>query len=152
MDTTNFAALALACAPLVHVDTARALVAVESSFNPNAIGVVGAALTRQPTGRDQALATAEQLSQQGWNFSLGLAQINRHNFARLGLTNASALDPCLSLSAMQSILLECSARAPEAHDPQRALRQTLSCYYSGNFETGFRHGYVQRVVNAVKRR
>lgn len=34
MDTSSFLALALACAPQVHTDTATALVRVESSFNP----------------------------------------------------------------------------------------------------------------------
>jgi type IV secretion system protein VirB1 len=32
---------------------------------------------------------------------------------------------------------------------QTALRQALSCYYSGNFATGFRHGYVRKVVAAA---
>ena len=31
-----------------------------------------------------------------------------------------------------------------------ALRQALSCYYSGNFDTGFRHGYVRKVVVAAR--
>ena len=34
---------------------------------------------------------------------------------------------------------------------QVALRQALSCYYSGNFATGFRHGYVRKVVAAAAR-
>lgn len=47
METTAFVALALACAPAVHIDTAHALVKVESSFNAWAIGVVGGELQRQ---------------------------------------------------------------------------------------------------------
>ena len=64
---------------------------------------------------------------------------------------------------MQSVLAECfdRARAPAATAPatttaatpppvdQTALRQALSCYYSGNFATGFRHGYVRKVVAAA---
>ena len=46
MDSSVFLTLALACAPQVHADTARALVSVESAFNPWAIGVVGGALVR----------------------------------------------------------------------------------------------------------
>ena len=34
---------------------------------------------------------------------------------------------------------------------QLALRQALSCYYGGDFGTGFRDGYVQRVVAASYR-
>ena len=76
MDASVFLALALACAPQVHADTARALVSVESAFNPWAIGVVGGALVRQPRHRVEALATAKALRDAGWNFSVGLGQIN----------------------------------------------------------------------------
>ena len=49
MDATSFFALVAVCAPLVHPQTAHALVSVESAFNPHAIGVVAGALQRQPT-------------------------------------------------------------------------------------------------------
>jgi len=149
MDTIAFYALAAACAPLVHASTVQALVAVESAFNPNAIGVVGGVLERQPRNRAEALATAEDLQAKGWNFSVGLAQINARNFERLGLTVATALDPCENLRAMQTVLGECMDRAATAAPEQTALRQALSCYYSGNFVTGVRHGYVRSVARAV---
>ena len=149
MDTSTFSALALACAPLVHASTAHALVAVESSFNPHAIGVVGGVLERQPRNRAEALATATQLRATGWNFSVGLAQINVHNFERLGLTPVTAFDPCENLRAMQAVLSECFDRSAPDRSDQVALRQALSCYYSGNFVTGFRHGYVQRIAHAI---
>jgi type IV secretion system protein VirB1 len=163
MDTSVFLALALACAPQVHADTAHALVSVESAFNPWAIGVVGGALVRQPRQRAEALATARALQASGWNFSVGLGQINVGNFERLGLTLDSAFEPCTNLAAMQSVLAECfdrarapaatatAATAPATSPPvdQAALRQALSCYYSGNFATGFRHGYVRKVVAAA---
>ena len=152
MDAITFSALALSCAPLVHVNTAHALVAVESSFNPHAIGVVGGMLERQPRSRAEALATTTRLQAKGWNFSVGLAQINVHNFERLGLTPASAFDPCENLRAMQAVLTECFDRSAPDRPDQAALRQALSCYYSGNFVTGFRHGYVQRVARAVSPR
>ncbi|MBT9494687.1 MAG: lytic transglycosylase domain-containing protein [Paucibacter sp.] len=150
MDAITFSALALACAPAVHGLTAQALVAVESGFNPHAIGVVGGQLDRQPRTHAEALATAEHLRAKGWNFSVGLAQINLKNFARLGLTTASAFDPCQNLRAMQTVLTECLGRAKPRAPPQTALRQALSCYYSGNAVTGFRHGYVQKVVDAAR--
>ena len=149
MEASTFAALALACAPEVHLTTTQALVSVESAFNPWAIGVVGGALRRQPNNRDEALATANQLLTDGRNFSVGLGQINVGNFQRLVLNTSSAFDPCQNLSAMQSVLTECFDRAglsqSGADTRQSALRKPLSCYYSGNFSTGFRHGYVQKV-------
>ena len=154
MDASVFLALTLACAPQVHADTARALVSVESAFNPWAIGVVGGALVRQPRHRAEALATAKALQAAGWNFSVGLGQINVGNFERLGLTLESAFEPCANLTAMQAVLSECfdraSGSASKAVD-QIALRQALSCYYSGNFVTGFQHGYVRKVVRSAIR-
>ena len=153
MDASVFLALVLACAPQVHADTARALVSVESAFNPWAIGVVGGALVRQPRHRAEALATAKALQAAGWNFSVGLGQINVGNFDRLGLTVESAFEPCANLTAMQAVLAECFDRANGSASKavhQVALRQALSCYYSGNFDTGFRHGYVRKVVVAAR--
>lgn len=152
MDNATFLALALACAPQVHPTTAQALVSVESGFNAYAIGVVGGALVRQPRTRAEALATIDALRAAGWNYSVGLGQINVANFARLGLTPATALDPCTSLTAMQAVLAECYQRARPQAEPQTALRRALSCYYSGNFVTGMRHGYVGRVVASARSR
>lgn len=153
MDASVFLSLALACAPQVHADTTRALVSVESAFNPWAIGVVGGALVRQPQNRAEAIATAKALQVAGWNFSVGLSQINVGNFERLGLTVESAFEPCTNLAAMQTVLAECFDRASGTESKavdQVALRKALSCYYSGNFAIGFRHGYVRKVVAAAR--
>jgi len=151
MDASIFLALALKCAPAIHTTTTRALVQVESGFNPWAIGVVGGRLVRQPGTQAEALATAKALQNNGWNFSVGLAQINLLNLPRLGLTLESAFDPCSNLRAMQTVLNDCFSRATSSGftPSQRALRAALSCYYSGDFETGFRHGYVLRVVTTA---
>ena len=137
------------CAPQVHPATASALIAVESSGNPYAIGVVRGALVRQPTTPQEAVVTARALQAEGWDFSVGLGQINVRNLARLGLTIESGFHPCANVAAMQVVLSECFDRSAASHrgDATR-LRDALSCYYSGNFSTGYRHGYVRRVVQA----
>jgi type IV secretion system protein VirB1 len=150
VDPTTFLALAVACSPTVDPATASALVAVESGFNPHAIGVVGGALHRQPRNRAEAIATARALDVRGWVYSVGLAQINSRNFARLGLISSKAFDPCANLQAMQVVLSECLERSAGA--PQIALRRALSCYYSGNSHVGFRDGYVARVVASARER
>ena len=159
MDFAVIANLALACAPQVAVGTVQALVHVESAGNPNAIGVVGNALVRQPRTTAEARSTAQALVARKQNFSVGLAQINVRNFGRLGLSLDSALSPCENLRAMQTILLECYERATQSAESadrraqqqaQDRLRDALSCYYSGNFSTGYRHGYVQRVLSAAR--
>ena len=148
----ELAALVLTCAPLVAQDTARALIQVESGGNPFAIGVVGGALVRQPANLPEALATVAALESAGWNYSVGLGQINKRNFERYGLSPATAFDPCANLTAMQGILGDCFSRASRRADrhpsTQAALRDTFSCYYSGNFLTGHLHGYVGKVLAA----
>jgi len=146
MDAATFLALSALCAPLVHPHTAHAIVATESAFNPNAIGVVAGHLARDPGNVDEAIATATALRAGGRNFSVGLAQINVRNLDRLGLSIADGFDACKSLQAMQRLLSDCFERAGSVDGSQLALRRALSCYYSGNFTTGFRHGYVNRVV------
>ena len=143
----DFASLSQACAPNVHKDTMAALVSVESSFNPFAVGVVNGKLSRQPKNINEALDVVSELEGQGMNYSLGLSQVNKHNLQKYGLDAASAFDPCTNLIAGSKILSECYARArSNGLDEQSAVRAALSCYYSGNFTTGFRHGYVQNVV------
>lgn len=147
----DLATFVLTCAPLVAQDTARALIHVESGGNPFAIGVVGGALARQPNNLPEALATVAALEAAGWNYSVGLGQINKRNFARYGLDPATAFDPCANLKAMQGILSDCFSRAsrrPANASKQVALRDAFSCYYSGNFVTGHQHGYVGKVLAA----
>jgi type IV secretion system protein VirB1 len=150
MDVTAFITLAAVCAPLVHSGTAQAIVSVESTFNPNAIGVVAGSLVRQPSNPAEALTTAQALRNRGHNFSIGLAQINVHNLDRFGLSLEDGFDGCKNLQAMQVVLTECFDRATLKDGSQAALRRALSCYYSGNFTTGFRHGYVNRVVSRAQ--
>ena len=50
------------------------------------VAIGGGALARQPQNRAEAIATAKALRVAGWNFSVGLGQINVGNFERLGLT------------------------------------------------------------------
>ena len=152
MDVTSFIALATVCAPLVHTGTTQAIVLTESTLNPNAIGVVAGSLMRQPRTAEEALATARALRDQKRNFSVGLAQINVRNLDRFGLSLEDGFDACKNLQAMQTVLgVNASTGRALAGGSQAALRRALSCYYSGNFTTGFRHGYVNRVVaNAQK--
>ncbi|WP_425477213.1 transglycosylase SLT domain-containing protein [Luteimonas huabeiensis] len=135
----------MGCAELaVPQEVMRHVVRVESSFNPYAIGVVGARLARQPRNLPEALSTVRMLEREGYNFSLGLAQVNRHNLEKYGLSYETAFQACPNLQAGARILAECHGRA--GGDWGKAF----SCYYSGNFTTGFRHGYVQKVFASYR--
>lgn len=145
-----FIVLAQQCAPDIAPATMAAVARVESDFNPYAIGVVHGRLQRQPASLAEAVATARALDAAGWNYSAGLAQVNRSNWPRFGLTADTAFDPCRNLVAGAAILQGCFERARRIHaQAQEALRSGLSCYASGDFSTGYRTGYVQRVVSHV---
>lgn len=139
----DFGDLAKRCAPEVSEDTLRALVRTESSFNPYAIGIVGGG-SKQPKAFHEAMAIIAQLELEGKNYSVGLAQINKKNFSKLGINAAGALDACTNLKAASKILSECYQRA-QNRSGSNSLHDALSCYYSGNFQTGYRHGYVDKV-------
>ena len=148
LDRVNFHAIAEACAPAIHKDTVLALVRVESGFNPYAIGVVGGRLSRQPRNLEEALTVVNQLEGNGFNYSLGLSQINKYNLPKLGLDIRKVFDPCTNLRAGQTILSECHSRAKAGGmDGQEAVKAALSCYYSGNFTTGLKDGYVQAIAS-----
>lgn len=149
----DFFALAQTCAPSVHPRTMAAVAHVESGFQPLAIGVVGGRLERQPRNLAEAVATARALAAAGWNFSVGLAQVNRYQLEARRIDYERAFDPCQSLTTGAEILTECYARAATRfRESQQALQAAFSCYYSGNFSRGFvpdgvgQSSYVQRVL------
>jgi type IV secretion system protein VirB1 len=129
----------------VPAEVMQHVVHVESSRNPFAIGVVGGYLARQPHSLQEALAAVQQLKEEGYNFSIGIAQVNRYNLAKYGLsTYAEAFQVCPNLKAGSRILRECYDRAQD-------WGKAFSCYYSGNFSTGFDHGYVQKIFASIRK-
>jgi type IV secretion system protein VirB1 len=98
----------LACQDMaVPMDVMQHVINVESSRNPYAIGVVGGALARQPKQLDEALATVRMLEEKGYNFSVGLAQVNRYNLPKYGLDSyEKAFRQCDNLVAGSRILAE----------------------------------------------
>ena len=128
----------------VPAEVMHHIVHVESGYNPFAIGVVGGQLVRQPQSLDEAVATAQMLETKGYNYSLGVAQVNRSNLAKYGLdTYAKAFDPCLNLSVGSRILNGCY------YSSGGDWGKAFSCYDSGDFVTGFRQGYVQKVFASM---
>lgn len=130
----------------VPTEVMQNVVHIESDHNPFAIGVVGGQLVRQPQNMGEALATVRMLDAQGYNFSVGIAQVNRANLSKYGLdTYEKAFDACANLAAGARILSECYASSGDDWG------KAFSCYYSGNFVTGYRDGYVQKVYDSIGR-
>ncbi len=152
MITPSIVALIQACAPMVHPTTMSAVITVESSGNPYAIGVVGGRLARQPRNLPEALATVQMLQTAGWNYSVGHAQVNKSNFRRYGLTAESAFDPCTNIRVGGQILQSCYASslsaAPLQQNSQFHLIRALSCYYSGRLDSREGWRYANSVFSA----
>lgn len=144
LSTAAFMAIAMQCAVSVHPDTAHDVAKTESGFNPYAIGVVnGKSLF--PSSKAEALAHVNELKVKGKNFSVGLMQINKTNFSKYDVTASQLFDPCTNLKVFEKIIIDCYRRGG-------SLKRALSCYYSGNFDTGQRPeksfsqtSYVQRI-------
>jgi len=141
----NFAQVAELCAPAVAPGMLKRIASVESSYNPYAIGIVGGRLVRQPSNSAEALATVNALKAQGWDYSVGLVQVNQKNFGKYGLTAETAFDPCTNLRVGSQILADCYRRAGGT---VTRTGDALSCYYAGDFRTGYRLGYVAKVEGA----
>jgi type IV secretion system protein VirB1 len=128
----------------VPAEVMQHVVNVESAYNPYAIGVVGGQLVRQPKSLAEAEATVRMLESKGYNFSVGLAQVNRANLSKYGITTYDqAFDVCPNLTAGARILSECYASSGNDWG------KSFSCYYSGNFVTGYRDGYVQKIYDSI---
>jgi type IV secretion system protein VirB1 len=145
-----FEPLAARCAPGVHVSTLSAIVWHESRYNPLAIGLNSktARLPRQPRNRAEAVATAQWLIANGYNFDSGLGQVNIKNVGWLGMSLDDLFEPCANLKGAERVLTACYAKALRAGlTGQPALHGALSCYNAGNLTRGIRNGYVQSVAS-----
>lgn len=153
LSTTAFLALATQCATSVHPSTALDVARVESGFHPYAIAEIApggkGVISHFPASHDEAMSLTGRLAAQGRRYSVGLMQITSTNFRHYGVTASDLLNPCINLSVFERILADCYRRGS-------TLKRALSCYYSGNFETGQRPesafnqtSYVQRIGYVV---
>lgn len=137
------------CAPMVNHELMLGIISVESSHNPYAIGVVNAHLQRQPQNLAEAKVTAQHLEQAGYNYSVGVTQVNRSNFNRFNLTLDNAFDTCTNLNAGGQILAECLRSAVAQGYQQEAINKALSCYYSGHLNSKVGMQYANKVITKL---
>ncbi|MEI7216865.1 lytic transglycosylase domain-containing protein [Pectobacterium carotovorum] len=159
LSPTAFLMAAMQCAATIHPSTAFDVAKVESSFNPYAVAEIvpkkertpGSAgvISYQPTSKQTAINIIKQMVEKGRRYSVGLMQITSTNFRHYGVTAHDLLDPCTNLSIFERILTDCYQRGG-------TLKRALSCYYSGNFDTGQQPestfnqtSYIQRIDYAV---
>lgn len=133
-------AMATQCAP--NVD-ARTLIAVAQTESGSGAGLQTLALhdntTRQsylPDNVQQAVAYAGELIAHGHSVDLGVMQINSKNLPEVGMSVVEAFDPCKSMRAANTILVQ---------GFHAALRDVFSRYNTGNPIRGITNGYVAKV-------
>jgi type IV secretion system protein VirB1 len=138
--------LMMLCAPQVAPPTIQAIIQVESGGNPLAIGINGPfKLPYRPANVNDAARLAKRYIQAGYSVDLGLMQINSRNLKGLGYTVEQMFDPCLNLQAGARILQRGYRGATKRYgEGQEALRAALSAYNTGNYEDGFKNGYVAK--------
>ncbi len=138
------------CAPQVAPATLRALVKVESGFNPLAININGGTRLARPAASPQeAVAWTSWLVERGYSVDVGLMQVNSANLRRLGVPIASAFDVCTNLRVGAGILAGQYQRSrKQGADGDAALYAALSAYNTGHFSRGIANGYVGKVLAA----
>lgn len=148
--------LAMQCAPAVHPDTIHDITRTESGLNPYAIAEIvpvkggrSRVISHLPSSKDEALKIVEAIKQKKHRYSVGLMQITSTNFPQFGVSAESMFNPCDNMTVAAKIITDCYQRGG-------TLQRALSCYYSGNFETGQRPesafgntSYVQRIGYVV---
>ncbi|MBP9741780.1 MAG: lytic transglycosylase domain-containing protein [Burkholderiales bacterium] len=136
------------CVPYVAENTMLAIIKTESKFNPLAIGLnKGFRLMYQPQNLAQARSWATYLEKHGYNFDVGITQVNIKNIHKYGYSAIDALDPCLNMKLGGKILQSGYIKALRtSRNKQEALYKAISAYNTGNYHSGFRNGYVQKVV------
>lgn len=149
-------ALAIKCAPSVHPDTLTDIARTESGFHPYAIAEIiplkgggSRVVSHHPASREAALTLLEEIKAKKHRYSVGLMQITSTNFPGFRVTAEEMLSPCKNLSVAEKIITDCYLRGG-------TLKRALSCYYSGNVETGQRPekpfsntSYIQRIGYVV---
>ena len=144
-----FGQLALRCGPSVAPSTLASIAQTESGFEPLSVNDNTRGISGVPATRDIAMQIASKLLEAGHSVDIGIMQINSANFTRLGLTLASAFDPCQSVAAGAAILAGDYTGGDSPAGQQSALRVAISRYNTGDAQRGFANGYVHKVELAA---
>lgn len=139
------------CAPNVAPVTMNAIITTESKGKPWALGLnKGKKLKYQASSYEQAVAWANYLEANQYDFDIGLAQVNIRNVHKYGYKAYQLLDPCINLKVAGDILQKNYSQAlNRSRSQQDALMKAISAYNTGNYQSGFRNGYVTRVVSSA---
>ena len=136
------------CTPQIAETTMMAIIKAESNGNNLAIGInKGYRLLYQPKDYHQAQSWVAYLEKNGYNFDIGIAQVNIKTVHKYGFSAVQALDICTNLKLAGYVLQQNYRSALiRSNSQQEALRKAISAYNTGNYHSGFNNGYVKKVV------
>ena len=123
------------------------IIHVESGGNPLAIHVNTnkTLLMPKPGNAQEAARVAHKFIAAGYSIDMGAMQINSQHLSWLGLSVEEPFDPCKNIQAGMQIFSQAYHKATARYeDPNAALLAALSVYNTGNFESGFKNGYVAK--------
>ncbi|AHG50095.1 type VI secretion protein (plasmid) [Rhizobium leguminosarum bv. trifolii CB782] len=146
----DFDRLARDCAPSVDPTTLAAIAKVESGFDPLAAHDNTTGETLHWDDQKQAHNSVKDRLNAHHSIDVGLMQINSNNFSALNLSIENALQPCRSLAAAAYLLESRYAGGATPAAQQIALRRAISAYNTGDLQSGFVNGYVQKVEAAAQ--
>ncbi|MBY3003609.1 type IV secretion system lytic transglycosylase VirB1 [Rhizobium leguminosarum] len=146
----EFDRLARDCAPSVDPTTLAAIAKVESGFDPLAAHDNTTGESLHWDDQTQARRGVKDRLDAQHSIDVGLMQINSKNFPVLNLTIENALQPCKSLAAAAYLLKSRYAGGDNDAARQLALRKAISAYNTGDLQSGFANGYVQKVEAAAR--
>ena len=141
LESAIILSLANACQTTLDSDIITRLINNESSGKPFAIAVKGLSTFNQPKNEKDAISSIKKLDALGFNYSVGLMQVNHTNFKNTGLIPETAFNYCENIKAGAKIFNDCHLRAKskfKGKSDKFILDSAASCYYSGNFTFGFK--------------
>lgn len=145
--TSSVESVLAACAKAENLPTLKKVIQHESNGYQYAVGInsKNIKLTRSPKNEDEAYRLVRWLEKKGVSFDLGYGQINSANLAKQGYTGdrlRKAFDACENIKMSDLYYSDCLERSSGNID------KALSCYNTGDFQSGFSNGYVAK-VNAL---
>lgn len=162
MNRLTVLALLSQCAPDIPPQNLMTIIDVESAFNQFAVAVVQKQgdsdfiKYSQPETLEQAVSLVDLLESKNKNYSVGLMQINRVNFAQYSINKNNMFDACKNIKTGGDIYKNCYELAKKKSNnvisEQELLRMANSCYYSGNVNVkrADNNVYVDKINKSIK--
>lgn len=146
----DFIKLASQCALGFSSAILEVVARTESNLDPLILHDNTTGQIYNPGNLSAASTTADRWVSRSNSMDISLIKINSANFDALGMTAASALDPCVSLAGSAAVLQAAYGGGDTPVAQQAALLMALSRYNTGSPFRGIMNGYARTVMNNTR--